>query len=412
MKLHGSKGLFLLLALLLTVGMLVSACGKGGEKGSQVKDTKAEQSKEPIRIGWLSSLTGPLSSAAIAENKGVQFAVDEINKSGGINGRQIDLLTRDTQGDPTKATSYAQQLISSNKVDFIIGPVNSGESLATVPIIAKSGVPNIIIGTVDILTDVKKYPRAFRVIATNTQWIEAANNYAIKVLGATKIALIGDNTGYGTSTVEQAEGMLTKQNAKVVYKAVIDPNQTDVSMDMRKAQQAGAEAVMIWSAATGLDARLIESRSQIGWNVPILGHPAIASSNVGQLLSKPSNWDSVYAVGYKSASFDAKGDLPKTTQEFLEKIKPVIGSNIDYTLWWVSMGYDTVQVIKNAVTKAGSTDPAKVQEVFESTSKFAGAYGTYTWSKEERNGFPTDEVVMNIANTFKNGTYQLAPDKK
>ena len=61
------------------------------------------QAQEPIKIGWLSSLTGPLSSAAIAENQGVQFAVDEINNAGGILGRKIELLTRDTAGEPTKS---------------------------------------------------------------------------------------------------------------------------------------------------------------------------------------------------------------------------------------------------------------------------------------------------------------------
>ncbi|MEO6024820.1 MAG: ABC transporter substrate-binding protein, partial [Burkholderiales bacterium] len=127
-----------------------------------------------VKIGWLSSLTGPLSSAAIAENQGVQFAVDEINAAGGIGSKKIELITRDTASDPTKAVNFAQQLAFSDKVNVIIGPVNSGESLATVGIIAKAGIPNLIIGTVDELTDAKKYPRAFRLINTNRQWIEAA----------------------------------------------------------------------------------------------------------------------------------------------------------------------------------------------------------------------------------------------
>ncbi|HAI86143.1 MAG TPA: ABC transporter substrate-binding protein, partial [Firmicutes bacterium] len=81
--------------------------------------------KPPVKIAWLSSLTGPLSSAAIAENQGVQFAVEEINKAGGIDGRRIELLTRDTAGDPTKAVNFANQLVHSEKVEFVIGPVNS-----------------------------------------------------------------------------------------------------------------------------------------------------------------------------------------------------------------------------------------------------------------------------------------------
>ena len=81
----------------------------------------AAWAQNTIKVGWLSSLTGPLSSAAIAENQGVQLAVDEINAAGGINGRKIELLTRDTAGDPTKAVNFAQQLAFQEKVHFVIG---------------------------------------------------------------------------------------------------------------------------------------------------------------------------------------------------------------------------------------------------------------------------------------------------
>lgn len=72
------------------------------------------------------SLTDALSSAAIAEDQGVQLAVDEINKSGGIARRQVELVICDTAGDPTKAVNFANQLVHSEKVDFVIGSVNSG----------------------------------------------------------------------------------------------------------------------------------------------------------------------------------------------------------------------------------------------------------------------------------------------
>ena len=129
----------------------------------------ARAAEDTVKVGWLSSLTGPLSTAAIAENQGVVFAVDEINKKGGILGRRVELLTRDTAGDPTKAVNLAKQLAFSDKVQFIIGPANSGESLATVPMLSRAGIPNVVIGTLDELTDPRKYPLAFRVINTSTQ---------------------------------------------------------------------------------------------------------------------------------------------------------------------------------------------------------------------------------------------------
>src|SRR6478736_2583504 len=86
--------------------------------------------KEPILIGYLPALTGPSSSTGVGINRGIQLAVQEINAAGGIDGRQIELVVRDTQSEPTKAVNGAAELIHAHKVSVMLGPVNSGESLA------------------------------------------------------------------------------------------------------------------------------------------------------------------------------------------------------------------------------------------------------------------------------------------
>ncbi|RAH99563.1 ABC transporter substrate-binding protein [Acuticoccus sediminis] len=364
----------------------------------------------PIRIGWLSSLTGPLSAAAQAENQGVQLAIEQINEAGGIDGRKLELLTRDTAGEPTKAVNFAQQLAFSEKVDFVIGPVNSGESLATVPILAKAQIPNIIIGTVDTLTDPKKFPLAFRAINTNLQWVSAANGYALDTLGLKKVAVIGDTTGYGTATVNQAIELLKEAGVEPVYQALIDPNKTDVNDEMSKAKAAGADVVMPWSAATGLLARILNARGNMGWDVPIVGHPALMGSNIRDLLNKPEYWDNAYGSGYVSTTFDADGNLPERTVKLMEEVRPKLGGGeIDFTFWWVALGYDTVRIIEHAVKTAGSTEPKAIQKALEGTSDLPGVYATYTWGPDDRNGFPDGAIAMDLANTFKDGAFQAAP---
>src|SRR5690349_5217220 len=93
---------------------------------------------EPIRIGYLPALTGPSSSTGIGINRGTELAVKEINAAGGVNGRQIELIVRDTQSEPTKAVNGAAELTHSEKVSVVFGPLNSGESLAGVPLLAKA----------------------------------------------------------------------------------------------------------------------------------------------------------------------------------------------------------------------------------------------------------------------------------
>jgi branched-chain amino acid transport system substrate-binding protein len=340
----------------------------------------------------------------------VQFAVEEINKAGGILGKQIELLTRDTAGDPTKAVNFAQQLAFSDKVQFVIGPVNSGEGLATTPVLARAGVPSIVIGSIDELTDAKKYPRAFRVINTNVQWISTANDYAVKALKKTKIAIIADTAGYGTASAKTAQELLEKQGIKPVYTVLVDPNKTDLTDEMTKARAAGADVVMPWSAATGLLARLLNARGNMGWNVPVVGHPALMAAQIRQLLNKPEYWENTFASGYQSTTYGADGKLPERTQALVDKMRPKLGGgDIDVLFWWVAMGYDAVKVIEHAAKVAGSTDPAAIQKALEGTKEFKGVYATYSWSPTERNGFPDSNMAANAANTFKDGSFKLAP---
>jgi branched-chain amino acid transport system substrate-binding protein len=156
--------------------------------------------------------------------------------------------------------------------------------------------------------------------------------------------------------------------------------------------------------------RLLNARGDMGWDVPVIGHGALMAAQIRALLNKPEYWEQTYAAGPVSTTYDASGKLPARTQELVDKMRPRLGGKeIDVLFWWVAMGYDTVKVIEHAVKKAGSTDPAALQKALEETSGFEGVYATYAWSASERNGFPDSSMALNIANTFKDGSFKLAP---
>src|ERR1700733_15117410 len=196
----------------------------------------------PILIGWLAALTGPSSAPAIGFDRGVKFATDEINTAGGVKGRKIEVITRDTQGDPTKAVNATQEMISQLKVHGIWGPLNSGEALATTPIMARAKMPDLHPCVVESLIDPVKFPNAFRMAPSNSQWDDAVRNYCLKVLKVKKVAVIGDTTGYGTTAVGASVAAFKKDGAEVVYQANIDATQPDMTPDMLRAKNAGTEA--------------------------------------------------------------------------------------------------------------------------------------------------------------------------
>ena len=143
-----------LLACLLALVTALAAAGCGARTGDPRPGGAAQVdvSAGTVKVGLLNSLSGTMAISEVTVRDALMLAIEEINAAGGILGRQIDLLTRDTAGDPTKAVNFAQQLAFSDKVDFVIGPVNSGEGLATTPVLAKAGIPTMVIGSIDQLT--------------------------------------------------------------------------------------------------------------------------------------------------------------------------------------------------------------------------------------------------------------------
>src|ERR1700690_4582421 len=222
---------------------------------------------EPIKIGCLAAMTGPSSAPTIGFNRGVNFAADAINAAGGVKGRKIEIVVRDTQGDPTKAVNATQELISQVKVHAIWGPVNSGEALATTPIMARARLPDIHPCVVESLIDATKFPNAFRLAPSNSQWDDAVRNYCLNILKAKTVAVIGDTTGYGVTAVGASVAAFKKEGAEVVYQANIDATQPDMTPDMLRARNAGAEAIVVWSVSTGMEARMFNSRAAMNWDV-------------------------------------------------------------------------------------------------------------------------------------------------
>lgn len=367
----------------------------------------ARAAGEPLRIGWLAALTGPSSAPGVGFDRGVRFAADTLNAAGGVKGRKIEIVTRDTQGDPTKAVNATQEMINSIKVDAIWGPTNSGESLAVTPIMARARMPNLHPCVIDSLIDPKKFPNAFRIAPSNEQWDDATRNYCLKVLKARKIAVIGDTTGYGVSALKTSVANFKRDGADVVYSNNIDATQPDMTPDMTRARNAGAEVIVIWSVSTGMEARLFNARGEMGWDVVFAGHPSMASGEIRGLLTKPQNWDKVYAVGYRSCSYDANGKLPARSQEFVDKVQGKV--NLDDTLfWWVTAGYDAVHMVAKAVQESGGSSK-DIIAYWNTLHPYPGYFGDYTYTPEQHNGYPTADVVMSAANSAKHGTFALAP---
>jgi branched-chain amino acid transport system substrate-binding protein len=363
---------------------------------------------DPIRVGYLPALTGPSSSTGVGISRGTQLAVQEINAAGGINGRQLELVVRDTQSDPTKAVNASAELTNQEQVQVVFGPLNSGESLAVVPLLARSNTLQVHPCWVDSLTDPQKYPMCFRNAPTNQQIGGAANRYVVEVLNKKKIAVISDTTGYGTASVNAYVPMLKARGADVVYQGNVDAANPDLKPELLRMQAAGAEAIMPWSVNAGFLSRVINTRGDMGWDVPICGQTTLGSGQTKALLEKPEYWAKVYPNNFKPVCYGPGGKLPDRTAAFLDRLRSAKVDLSDTLLWWVGVGYDSPYMFAQAI-KAVGTEPEKIVDYFNQMKSFPGVYGDISFTPDRHNGYPDDEVVMVEANSLKDGAFNLAP---
>jgi branched-chain amino acid transport system substrate-binding protein len=363
---------------------------------------------EPIRIGYLPALTGPSSSTGIGINRGFELAVKEINAAGGVDGRQIELVVRDTQSDPTKAVNGAAELAHGVKVSVVFGPLNSGESLAVVPLLARANIPQLHSCFVDSLTDPKKYPMCFRNASTNQQIGAGANRYVVDVLKCKKVAVVSDTTGYGTSCVNAYVPMLKAKGAEVVYQSNIDAANPDLTPDMLRMRNAGSEAIMPWSVNPGFLSRIINTRAQMQWDVPIVGQTTLGSGQTAALLEKPEYWAKVYPNNFKPVCYAADGKLNERTAAFLDRLKSAKVDVSDTLLWWIAVGYDTPRLIADAVKSSGA-DPAQIVSYLNNLKDFPGVFGDISFTPDRHDGYRDDDCVMVEANSLREGAFKLAP---
>ncbi len=300
------------------------------------------------------------------------------------------------------------ELIGRQKVHVVWGPLNSGEALAATPLIARGGIPQLDSCWVDTLTDVKKYPLAFRNAPTNHQVGGAANHYVVDVLKLKKVAVIGDTTGYGTASVQTYVPMLKEKGATVVYQGDVDASNPDLKPELLRMRDAGADVIMPWSVNAGFLSRIINTRGQMGWDVPIVGQTTLGSGQTKALLEKPEYWNKVYQNNFRNCCFGGAGTLPPRTAEFVDRLRKAKIEMGDTLLWWIAIGYDAPRMVAEAVKAAGSA-PDQIAGYWTTLKAWPGVYGDLTFTAQSRDGYPDDEVVMCEANSLRDGAFNLAP---
>ncbi len=215
-----------------------TACSAPGSSSSS-----GDSSDGPIKIAVVDAQSGQLSSLGQWEWKGAKLAADQWNAKGGINGRKIDLQLFDDTGDPTVGTNLARKIASEGFI-AMIGTAESAVTVAMIPILQQSKIPNITSGQSPAIAAAgSKF--AFYNGPTSTTYDETLAKYLVDDQGVKKIALISNNGSYGKGEHDAFSKALADLGIKPVADQVVTTDQKDFSAALTSIRQKAPDVLFV-----------------------------------------------------------------------------------------------------------------------------------------------------------------------
>lgn len=355
---------------LLTIGLVFSilcsfACVQKGGTGNT-----STASGDTIKVGVYGDLTGQTSSFGQSTKNGIQLAVDEINAAGGVNGKKIQLVVEDDQGRPEQAKTVVSKLISTDKVQAVLGEVASTNSLAAAPVAQEAKIPMITPSSTNPkVTEVGDY--ISRVCFIDPFQGSVMAKFAANTLKAKTAAILGDvNSDYSKGLTQFFEEEFTKLGGKVVAKEAYTQTDPDFKGQLTKIRNLKPDVLYIpgYYGQVGIIAK--QSR-ELDMNMPLLGGDGWDSPEIWKLGGESLK------NAFISNHYSAENPAPEI-QNFVKAYKAKFNVEPDSL---AALAYDAAKVLADAIKRAGGTDSAKLKDAINSTKDFAGVTGKITIDK-------------------------------
>ena len=368
---------------------------------SLVLGAVAAYAADPIKIGSILSVTGPAAFLGDPELKTLQMVVEDINKKGGVIGRQLELVHYDDGSDANKANGFAKRLIDDDKVDIMVGGTTTGATMSMVPLVEKANIPFIsLAGAVVIVEPVKKW--VFKTPHTDRMAAEKVFE-DMKKRGISKVALLSETSGFGQSGKKETEGVAAKYGITLVANETYGPKDTDSSPQLTKIKNvAGVQAVFVFGLGQG-PAIVTKNYKQLGITLPLYHAHGVASEEFIKLAGAAAEGVRLPAASLLIADKLAANDPQKPvvtayTKAFSDKWKTDVSTFGGHAL-------DGLMLAVDAIKRANSTDKSKVRDALEATKGFIGTGGKVNMSATDHMGL--DLSAFNMLE-IKNGDWTIA----
>jgi len=318
---------------------------------------------EPIKIGVDGPFTGGSSSMGVSMRDGVRMATDEINKAGGVLGRQLLLVERDDEAKNERGVQIAQELINKEKVAAVVGYINTGVSLASHRFFQEAKIPvmnNVATGSlVTHQFDDQPENYIFRNAAHDSIQAPMIVDEAVTRRGFKKVAILADSTNYGQLGREDLEKALALKGVKAVAVEKFNIKDVDMTPQLLKAKEAGAQVVLTYAIGPEL-AQIANGMTKLGWKVPMIGSWTLSMANFidnagpgGEGARMPQ-------------TFIQEPTTPKRQSFIISYLKTFSPKNnrIDSPVS-AAQGYDSIYLLAAAIKQANSTEGPKIKAALE-----------------------------------------------
>jgi branched-chain amino acid transport system substrate-binding protein len=332
--------------------------------------------QDTIKIGVIQPLTGSVAYNGTTDVNGAKLAVEERNAKGGVLGKKIELVVEDGVCNPAKSVNAAEKLIQRDKVPVLSGAFCSSATAAVMPVAENYKIPLVtgVSSAADLTEKGNKW--FFRATETDALLAKSFASILVEQLKLKKVAYIGVNDDWGRGGVEQFEKQMTALGATTVMKDYFDHGTTDFYTLLTKLKSSGADGVFV-AAETQDGSILVKQKAELGLKVKMFGVGSWATADFIKLTGAAG--EGIYAA----VPYAATMTTPKNkafVDAYEAKYKEMPGK-------YSAAGYNAINIIVDAIARAGSAEPEKIREALTKTS-YEGPNGHFEFdAKNQAHGF-------------------------
>jgi branched-chain amino acid transport system substrate-binding protein len=320
---------------------------------------------EPIKIGVVSTLTGPYAEWGTFQVNGLQLALDDIKKAGGILGRPVELRIEDNASTNPGTVLAFTKLFTDPEIKGIVGPIASTQIQAASPAIAKAGIPTMIGGTDPSLTRINN-KWVFRARPNDLYSSKVIADFGVNTLKLRKWAIVHATDAFGQGGAKALTEALQALGVAPILDQGYTSNSQDFAPVVLALKKSGAEVLGTYMTVPADQAIFAKQLRQLGVNIQWIGSPTTAAVTTRSLAG-----EALYG-SYAVADFNA--DANEAARAYTKRYYERYGIYPDNFSSWA---FDSLHILALAMNNANSTEPEAVRKALLAIKGYKGLEGTY-----------------------------------